>query len=66
MTGLNWISRILFWIVGGVFFLTISLLPNLLLAWFYTGGSAHLIVVPTAAIVVGLLWSTTLVGKPTA
>ena len=51
----SWGTRIVFWVLGGALFLSIALLPTLLLAWFYTGGPAHLIVVPTAAVAVGLL-----------
>lgn len=51
----SWGARIVFWVLGGAFFLSISLLPNLLLAWFYTGGTTHLIVVPTVAVALGLM-----------
>jgi len=51
----GWGARIVFWVLGGALFLSISLLPILLLAWFYTGGTVHLIVAPTVAVAVGLL-----------
>ncbi len=56
-------GRIVFWVLGGAFFLTIALLPNLLLAWFYTGGRAHMIVVPTAAVALGLMWGSQAFGR---
>ena len=57
------VGRIIFWIFGGALFLTIALLPNLLMAWFYTGGTAHMIVVPTAAVAIGLLWGSQAFGR---
>ncbi len=57
------VGRIIFWILGGALFLTIALLPNLLLAWFYTGGTAHMIVVSTAAVAIGLLWGSQAFGR---
>ncbi len=59
----SWGTRIVFWIIGGAFFLSIALLPTLLLAWFYTGGTAHLIVVPTAAVALGLLRGSAALGR---
>ena len=56
-------TRVVFWVLGGALFLTISLLPNLLLAWFNTGGTTHLIVIPTAAVLAGLMWGSSLLGK---
>ena len=57
------VGRIIFWILGGALFLTIALLPNLLLAWFYTGGTAHMIVVSIAAVAIGLLWGSQAFGR---
>ena len=59
----SWGTRIVFWVLGGAFFLSIALLPTLLLAWFYTGGTAHLIVVPTAAVALGLLRGGATLGR---
>jgi len=52
------LSRILFWVLGLALFLTLALLPNLLLTWFYTGGVVHAIVVPTAMVILALIWGT--------
>ena len=59
----SWVARIVFWVLGGTLFLSIALLPNLLLAWFYTGGSAHIVAVPTIAVAVGLLWGASALDK---
>lgn len=56
------IERIAFWLVGGAFFLALALLPNLLLAWFYTGGSSHLIVVPIVVVLAAVLWGISALG----
>ena len=56
-TQTNWLHRITFWVLGTALFLAISLLPNLLLAWFYTGGRVHSIVVPTVIILTGIMWA---------
>ena len=59
------LGRLVFWIAGTALFLTIALLPNLLLAWFYTGGRAHTIVVPTAIALFVVLWgSSKLFAQP--
>jgi hypothetical protein len=50
------IERILFWLVGAALFLAVAILPNLLLAWFYTGGRVHAIVIPTCAVLCALMW----------
>ena len=50
------IDRLVFWVFGTALFLTIALLPNLLLAWFYTGGRAHTIVIPTSVALFLVLW----------
>ena len=60
------VSRVLFWILGTALFLTISLLPNLLLAWFYTGGRVHAIVVPITAAIGALIWVTSKFSPGTA
>lgn len=49
-------SRMVFWLLGAVLFVSIAILPNLLLTWFYTGGKVHSIVVPLVAVLVGLMW----------
>ena len=54
----NLVNRLVFWLLGSALFLVIALLPNLLLAWFYTGGRAHAIVVPIVAVIMALLWGT--------
>ena len=51
-------SRIAFWVLGSALFLSIALLPNLLLTWFYTGVRVHSIVVPLVAVIVALIWGT--------
>jgi len=50
------VNRIVFWLVGSALFLSIAILPNLLLTWFYTGGRTHAIVVLTVAVLLALLW----------
>ncbi len=50
------IERPVFWVFGTALFLTISLLPNLLLAWFYLGGRVHTIVIPTTLVLLLVLW----------
>ena len=55
----NWIASAVLWFFGTALFLAISLLPNVLLARFYTGGRVHAIVLPTVAVLVLLLWVTT-------
>ena len=48
--------RIVFWLLGGALFISVALLPNLLLAWFYTGGEVHRMVVPLVAVIMALMW----------
>ena len=50
------IDRLVFLVFGTALFLTIALLPNLLLAWFYTGGRAHTIVISTSVALFLVLW----------
>lgn len=59
----SWGTRIVFWVLGGAFFLSIALLPNLLLAWFYTGGPAHLYSISAAAVALGLLRGAAALGR---
>ena len=58
------IERLVFWLLGTALFLTIALLPNLLLAWFYTGGRAHTIVVPTSIVLLLMLWGSSKLFAP--
>ena len=50
------VHRIVFWLLGGALFISVALLPNLLLAWFYTGGEVHRMVVPLVAVIMALMW----------
>ncbi len=50
-------SRIVFWLLGASLFVSVAILPNLLLTWFYTGGKVHSIVVPLVAVLLGLMWA---------
>ena len=52
----GWASRIVFWVLGISLFLSVGFLPNLLLAWFYTGGAVHQVVFPTVAVLLLLIW----------
>ena len=52
----SWASRIILWVLGLALFLAVGFLPNLLLAWFYTGGRVHLVVAPTVAMILALFW----------
>jgi hypothetical protein len=49
-------QRIVFWLLGAALFVAIALMPNLLMAWFYTGGRVHAIVLPTIVVLIALLW----------
>ncbi len=51
------IQKLLFWVLGTALFLTIALLPNLLLAWFYTRGLAHTIVIITSLVLLLVFWA---------
>ena len=59
----SWGTRIVFWVLGGAFFLSIALLPNLLLAWFYTAGPAHLYAISAAGVALGLLRGAVALGR---
>lgn len=51
------VGRIAFWIIGLAYCLCISILPAVLLGWwFYTGGVVHARVVPVVAVLFVLLW----------
>lgn len=50
------VHRIIFWLLGSALFLSIALLPNLFLAWFYTGGEVHRMLVPLVAVILALIW----------
>lgn len=51
------VGKLVFWMVGTGFFLTIALLPNVLLAWwFYTGVQTHTVVVPMVISLFVVLW----------
>ena len=51
------VGQLVFWVVGTALFLTIALLPNVLLAWwFYNGGQTHTVVVPTVVLLFVVLW----------
>ena len=52
----SWASRISVWVLGVALFLAVGFLPNLLLAWFYTGGQVHRVVAPTVAVILALFW----------
>ena len=56
--GPSLVSRVVFGLLGSALFLSVALLPNLRLTWFYTGGRVHSIVVPLVAVIVALMWGT--------
>ena len=59
------LGRIMFWLVGGLLFLSISLLPGVLLGWWYwTGGRTHLVTVPIVAVLLGALWAVSTFRRP--
>ena len=58
------IDRLVFWVGGTALFLAVALLPNLLLAWFYTGGQAHAIIVPVALLLLLVLWGSARLFAP--
>ena len=60
----SWASRIVFRVLGVGLFLAVGFLPNLLLAWFYTAGGVHLVVGPTVAVILGLIWGTARLTAP--
>ena len=57
-------NRIVLWVLGVALFLAVGFLPNLLLAWFYTGGQVHLVVIPTVAVILALFWGTARLTSP--
>ena len=53
------VSRIVFWLLGSLLFLSIAWLPNYLLTKFYTGGQVHATVVALVVVIFALIWGST-------
>jgi hypothetical protein len=52
------VGRIAFWLVGGLLYLSIALLPGVLMGWWYwNAGRTHLVTVPIIAVLCGALWA---------
>ena len=49
-------DRVVLWVLGTALFLSISLLPNVLFSRYLVAGTVHMIVLPTCAVVLLLLW----------
>ena len=54
----SWAIRVVCWVLLTALFLAVGLLPNLLLAWFYTAWTVHSVVVPTVAVILIFIWGT--------